>query len=581
MKKIFILAAIGLSLPVHSVKAQYDKLFDCDSMDGFYPKCSLAASGNELFGMASMGGTCNMGCLFKINIDGDYTKILDFDGTLHGSYPQGSLILSGDQLYGMTLDGGSIGEGCVFKINLNGTGFTSLHDFGALNDGAEPDGSPVLSGDTLFGMTMWGGLNSLGIIFRVNTDGSGYQDIFDFSGSADGSNPMGSLIVSGDMLYGMTKNGGSNDLGCVFSIHTDGSGFDKLLDFKGTDNGSQPWGSLTLFNSVLYGMTRYGGADDKGCFFSVNPDGSGFSRLLSFDGSGNGSYPKGSLAVIGDALFGMTSEGGQNDDGCIFKWVPQRSEYSYLFDFNGTENGSGPSAELIVSGHILYGTTTVGSSNNMGTIFRYVLAPTVQAGNVSFPFIGISIANISWTNGDGEKRVVFMKEGTGSITDPGNNTTYNASPDWNSKGSQLGSSGYYCIYSGNGNMASVTNLDPGTTYTVQLYEYNGNPGNEQYFLGTEIGNPASFETTSLTAIEPVSKETVQIYSDGIYLYADINNYKNNSQLAVYNLSGICVFQTDLLEEGLNQIVWDSHPGIYIVRLVLGEKQFTQKVVIDK
>jgi uncharacterized repeat protein (TIGR03803 family) len=579
MKKIAILAALGLILRGPDVIAQCDKLFDCDSIYGYYPKCSLVQSGNELFGMFSMGGTNNMGCIFKINTDGGYDKLLDFDGTLYGSYPQGSLIISGNQLYGMTFDGGSIGQGCVFKINVNGTGYISLHDFGTIVDGACPCGSLVLSGDTLFGMTMWGGDHGLGTVFRVNTDGTSYQKIFDFTGNLDGSNPMGSLIVSGNSIYGMTNTGGLNDLGCVFSLNTDGGNYNKLLDFDGATNGSQPWGSLTLFNNVLYGMTRNGGVNDKGCLFSVNPDGSGYNRLLSFDGSGNGSYPKGSLIAIGDALFGMTGSGGLNNDGCIFKYIPQDFEYSDILDFNGTEYGSGPSAELMLSGHILYGTSTTGGSNNLGVIFRYILAPTIQAGNISFPFIGINVANISWTNGNGDKRVVFMEEGTGTSTDPTNNTTYNAGPDWNSKGSQLGSSDFYCIYNGNGNSASVTNLEPGTTYTVQAFEYNGNAGSEQYLLDAGTGNPVTFQTESVDAIQTDREDLVRIYSDGKDIYAVVEGYHQKTRIEVYNLSGVCIAFANTLTTGQNKITANYKPGIYIVRLVLDDRLFTQKIII--
>ena len=72
---------------------------------------------------------------------------------------------------------------------------------------------------------------------------------------------MGSLTLSGSTLYGMTLSGGANGNGTIFSINTDGSGFQNLFSFSGT-NGDNPHGSLTLSGSTLYGMTSAGGAND-------------------------------------------------------------------------------------------------------------------------------------------------------------------------------------------------------------------------------------------------------------------------------------------------------------------------------
>ena len=101
--------------------------------------------------------------------------------------------------------------------------------------------------------------------------------------------------------------------------------------------------------------------------------------------------------------------------------------------------------------------------------------------------------NISWSKGSRTSRVVFMKEGTGTTTSPLNSTTYTSSTNWLDKGSQTGTSGYYCIYNGTGSSVQLTGLYPGRTYTVRAYEYNGNAGSELY-LTSMIGtlNPISF-----------------------------------------------------------------------------------------
>ncbi len=116
----------------------------------------------------------------------------------------------------------------------------------------------------------------------------------------------------------------------------------------------------------------------------------------------------------------------------------------------------------------------------------------VQTYDIS-PTPTFTTATINWSKGSMSSRVVFMKEGTGAITNPANNTTYAPSTNWQYKGDQLGSSGYYSIYDGSGTSVFVTGLYPGKTYTVQAFEYNGSAGSQSY-LTNVIGaiNPTTF-----------------------------------------------------------------------------------------
>ena len=128
-------------------------------------------------------------------------------------------------------------------------------------------------------------------------------------------------------------------------------------------------------------------------------------------------------------------------------------------------------------------------------------APTIQASGIVFSNVLGNSFTITWTNGNGEKRAVFVKEGSGAITNPVNSTTYTASASWFVKGSQLGSSGYYCVYNGTGNTVSVIDLKGNTQYTVQAFEYNGSPGSELYQTSTATGNPNTKTTEICNAGE--------------------------------------------------------------------------------
>jgi uncharacterized repeat protein (TIGR03803 family) len=82
-------------------------------------------------------------------------------------YPTASLILSDNTLYGAAADGGAYGDGTVFSVKTNGTDFTVLYTFTNGADGAAPWGSLVLSGNTLFGTASAGGSGRYGTVFDL------------------------------------------------------------------------------------------------------------------------------------------------------------------------------------------------------------------------------------------------------------------------------------------------------------------------------------------------------------------------------------------------------------------------------
>jgi len=120
-----------------------------------------------------------------------YTKLLDFNGTVNGSYPYGSLISDGTYLYGMTYEGGANDLGTVFKIQISNNSYTKILDFAGAENGSYPQGSLISDGTYLYGMTSEGGANSSGTAFKIQISNNAYTKIMDFAGTANGSNPYG------------------------------------------------------------------------------------------------------------------------------------------------------------------------------------------------------------------------------------------------------------------------------------------------------------------------------------------------------------------------------------------------------
>ncbi len=298
-------------------------------------------------------------------------------GASDGEYANGSLILKGSTLYGMTYNGGTSNYGTIFKINTNGTGFVLLHSFtGSAEDGSTPYGSLILKGSTLYGMTYNGGTSNYGTIFKINTNGTGFVLLHSFTGSAeDGSSPYGSLILKGSALYGMTFYGGTTGWGTIFKINTNGTGFALLHTFIGpTSDGGCPFGSLIRKGSTLYGMTQWGGSSNWGTIFKINTNGTGFVVLHSFaGGASDGIHPSGELILKGSALYGMSAGGiggGTDYEGTIFKINTNGTGYALLHTFiGGASDGRYPFGSLILKGSTLYGMTQNGGTSNSGTIF--------------------------------------------------------------------------------------------------------------------------------------------------------------------------------------------------------------------
>jgi uncharacterized repeat protein (TIGR03803 family) len=101
-----------------------------------------------------------------------------------------------------------------------------LHTF-AGSDGAYPCSQLALFGSafwniptTVYGVTSNGGSSNYGVVFKVNTDGTGFADLYDFTGGSDGKYPSTGLLIYGNTLYGTTTNS-------LFKINTDGSDYLK------------------------------------------------------------------------------------------------------------------------------------------------------------------------------------------------------------------------------------------------------------------------------------------------------------------------------------------------------------------
>lgn len=367
ISQVFITSILALIINTNICFAQYTKIHDFSY--GSEPTSSLISDGTFFYGTTEFGGSSNQGTLYKIKSDGTgYQTIFDFTG-LDGSHAVNSPFWDGTFLYVTTYLGGTNNVGVLIKIKPDGTGYIKLRDFNN-SAGSAPYGSLISDGTFLYGITRTGGSSaSRGTIYKIEPDGTGYVKLLTFNGT-NGSYPYNSLISDGTFLYGMTNMGGTSDMGVVFKVKHDGTGYQKLFDFNGTVNGAYPRGSLIFDGTFLYGTTYKGGTSDLGTVFKIKPDGTGYVKLLDFTGTINGSNPECSLIFDGTFLYGTTNKGGASNIGTVFKIKPDGTSYLKLLDFLAGTDGYTPKGSLISDSTFLYGVTLRSGINGKGTIFK-------------------------------------------------------------------------------------------------------------------------------------------------------------------------------------------------------------------
>ncbi len=348
----------------------------------------LEGSDGMLSGTTYQGGSNNLGTVFRAARDGTAFCVLrhfedcvfPFSGLVEG--PSG-------HLYGTASGGGLHNAGAVFRLAKDGTGFISLHDFDpAAGQGAAPIATLLKAADgKLYGTTAGGGSYNHGSIFRLNTDGRGFETIFSF-GNTNGSTPVAGLIQGQDgWLYGVTRNGGTGALGTLFRAALDGRDYTVLHHFSGgVGDGSLPFGNLLqASDGFLYGTTYSGGsARDAGTVFRLNTDGTEYTIVYVF-GQNNSTEPSVPAAGLvegqGGWFYGTTTHGGINDGGIAFALNSDGTGFTVLHQFTGSAgDGSQPFGALLkASDGALYGSTYFGgdySANGVsGILFRLFAAP--------------------------------------------------------------------------------------------------------------------------------------------------------------------------------------------------------------
>ena len=344
-------------------------------------------SDGSVYGTAYAGSAVydeGCGTIFNLN-SGVYTDVYSFDPFAVGSKQQCSPAAgltpafdpktSQTYLYGTT-SRGLAKTATLFRYDPSGGTMTILHNIAKPDDLQTP---PTVGKDgNLYGLT------NNGVPYQLNIQTNAFKE---FSPDAPGG-PNGPLYLASDgNFYAGTCSAVTNSL---FSMTVAG----VINPFYSFATADCPVGGLTQLtgttSNLLFGVTRVGGSNGNGYVFKVAPDGSGFQDLHDFgplsptNTNADGANPlAGLLSATDGNLYGTTSFGGANGLGTLFELVPAGSSWSFvkLFDFTGT-TGTVPGDEtqsslLEYPDGSFYGTTYYGGisdppilSGGQGVVYR-------------------------------------------------------------------------------------------------------------------------------------------------------------------------------------------------------------------
>jgi len=393
----------GYVYKVSRSTGQLTHVHDFAYSDGAIPRGPLMqASDGYLYGTTESGGVnqadwcyagkfyneSGCGTLFRIGLDGSFTKLHDFYSADDGyqSSPSTGVVQGPDgNLYGMAVRAFPASTTSMFKATLGGV--VNVHHLFATDssEGYLANAGLLKASDGfLYGTTGSGGpAGGCGTLFRAGVDGS-FALLHVFTGAAsgigDGCVPRSALIQGKDgNFYGTTQYGGYQKAHCIAGgcgtvYRITPAGAETIVHrFTATAaDGEYPQddGLVQTPDGTLYGTT--GG----------NPYGDGFGNVpLCYVGSGT-TFSCGTIYSI--ALTGR---------------------FTQLAVFGDSDGAYGlfPHASLILaSDGNLYGTTFAGGGWGYGTVYRLVL-------NASTPIVSID----AFTPPGGPPNTVVAVTGTG------------------------------------------------------------------------------------------------------------------------------------------------------------------------
>ena len=272
--------------------------------------------------------------------------------------------------------------------------FATLYRFTGQADGQQPSGNLAVRNGTIYGTTL--GTYRLGdfscaapgcgTVFAFSQTAGTLATLYDFTPGAKGYFPNG-LTAFGNKLVGVTMFGGVNERGTIFAVNPANRNLRTVAAVTPAD-----YGALVpvAYDAKLYGFSssattgKENPRDSEGSIYQLGFPGGALETLYNFKGgqgdSTDGYYPLATPVVASGILYGTTSVGGANHKGVIVQLDLATKSLKELYSFSGLVDGKQPAGPVILRGGMLFGTSTFGGIVNntcpggCGTAWRFDIA---------------------------------------------------------------------------------------------------------------------------------------------------------------------------------------------------------------
>lgn len=469
-----------------------------------------------LYGTSTIGGANGVGTIFKCRADGSHFTVLYSFSAVSGGNPY------------------TTAPGTFPNSNVGTPGVTNNDGYSAYNLTPGTDLGPSQQDPYFYGTTQFGGQYGDGTIFAIGKDGTNFHVLHHFGSPKDGN---GNTISDGlhatcglvegpdQLLYGVTQNGGAAGSGVVWQIHRDGTGYTILHTFNGTTDGAHPHGALTYNGTKgdFYGTTLFqgslGNATTGGTIYTITSAGT-FTVISNFT-QASGSVPAAELTDGGDGnYYGTCSQGGTLGGGTVFRIAYDGTGFRALYNFDtlrsdGTNfTGAVPLGALTyypIDGN-LYGTTSAGSLNGNGSIFRIKIFtdPAVPVGPFQAVTVDTTINPGQNPNGVKVNRGGFAAEAalTYSPVDQYlHGTTFN--------GGTGGVGTLYRLAPVHSNLLWVNADGRANLWTIDTVQESATGNNPRFTSSHDFGPYPGWQATGLTTGPDGADRVLWTHSDGM------------------------------------------------------------------
>lgn len=347
-----------------------------ENTTGIQPESRLVYFDGKLYGTTAQGGSLNNGVLYSINADGTNYRVLHnfAPGNIGFAPPAGNIsIASNGRIFGSISQHYSDGINTyrLFKVDTSGENLSYFFNVNQRENGHFNQDILLQDDEDIFFPTAEMGRHDGGVFNHVDTAGFSNIGLYHYGASPTGFRPTGALIKATDgKVYGITSIGGVSGNGTIYSVNQDGTGYTKLHEFTDAE-GYNPTGKLLeASDGKLYGTLQSGGATNAGGIYTLNKNGTGFQIIYSFPDISLGYSPMGGVWEDNTgALFGVTNY-SLSGYGVVYKVNKNGSNYTVLKSFDNFSELTYPSDGLRFYNDYLYGICNNGGPDFKGGVFR-------------------------------------------------------------------------------------------------------------------------------------------------------------------------------------------------------------------